>query len=159
MFRSGSFVANHIDPVSEDQIQPNGVDLTVAYIYDQSSPGSIRTNETQIGDREQLSASSSENILHLDSGSYIVQYGETISIPENHLGFVYPRSSLLRNSCMVNTAVWDAGYTGKGEGLLQAHEPIQIEKNARIAQIVFAKAKHEREYSGQYDHENIDSDA
>ena len=66
------------------------------------------------------------------------------------------RSSLMRNSCMLHTAVWDAGYEGKGEGLLEIHHEIEIEQGARIAQIVFAEADHEGTYDGSYQGENVD---
>ncbi len=62
----------------------------------------------------------------------------------------------MRNSCMLNTAVWDAGYEGRGEGLLQVHHDIQIERGARIAQIVFAEASHDDVYDGSYQGENLE---
>ena len=77
-------------------------------------------------------------------------------IPEGHVGFLYPRSSLLRNSCMLDTAVWDAGYEGRGEGLLEVHHPIELESGARIAQLVLAEAAHEGTYEGSYQGENLE---
>ena len=56
---------------------------------------------------------------------------------------------------MVNTAVWDSGYKGKGESLLQVYKKIDIEKGARIAQIVFCHAKSTGLYSGGYQGENL----
>jgi len=72
-----------------------------------------------------------------------------------HIGFIYPRSSLLRNSCMLDTAVWDAGYEGKGEGLLEVYHDVEIEPGARIAQFVLAEAGHEGTYDGSYQGENL----
>ena len=92
---------------------------------------------------------------HLAPGNYVVRYAEVVSIPEGHVGFLYPRSSLLRNSCMLNTAVWDAGYEGKGEGLLQVGYDIEIEAGARVAQLVLAEAGHTGEYDGDYQGENV----
>jgi dUTP pyrophosphatase len=51
---------------------------------------------------------------------------------------------------MLNTAVWDAGYEGRGEGLLQVHHPIRIELGARVAQFVLAAASHDDVYDGSY---------
>jgi deoxycytidine triphosphate deaminase len=76
-------------------------------------------------------------------------------VPEGHVGFVYPRSSLMRNSCMLNTAVWDAGYEGKGEGLLRVGHEIALETGARIAQFVLATADHEGSYEGSYQGERL----
>jgi len=85
----------------------------------------------------------------------VVRYAEIISVPDDHVGFIYPRSSLMRNACMLNTAVWDAGYEGKGEGLLQVHHDIEIEAGARIAQLVLAEAEAAGTYDGSYQGENL----
>ncbi len=155
MFKAGRFVSQHIDPTAPAQIQPNGVDLTLDEVFTQTSPGAIRTDSKDIGDRNKLIPASNSREYTLEPGGYIVRYNETITIPQNHIGFIYPRSSLLRNSGMLNTAVWDAGYTGRGEGLLQLHHALTIEENARIAQIVLADATHTDTYNGSYQEENL----
>jgi deoxycytidine triphosphate deaminase len=58
---------------------------------------------------------------------------------------------------MLNTAVWDAGYEGRGEGLLEVSHPVEIEHGARIAQLVLAAANHTTEYDGSYQRENLDN--
>ena len=93
---------------------------------------------------------------YLSPGGYILQYAETVSIPEGHIGFILPRSSLMRNGAMLNTAVWDAGYTGRGEGLLQVHHDIELERGARVGQLVLAEADHEGLYDGNYQGERVD---
>ena len=160
MFRSGAFVADHISPTSDDQIQPNGVDLTLDIVFEQLEPGRIGREGKEVGDRvarplEELEEKDPDT-YYLPKGAYVARYGERIAIPEGHVGFVYPRSSLMRNSCMLNTAVWDAGYEGRGEGLLQVHHDVEIERGARIAQLVFAEANHEDVYDGSYQRENLE---
>jgi dUTP pyrophosphatase len=160
MFRSGAFVAEHVEPVASEQVQPNGVDLTVESVAVQQSTGRITTGGKTIGDRtdldpEPLGTDANEEFA-LEPGGYILQYAETISIPEGHVGYVYPRSSLMRNSCMLNTAVWDAGYTGKGEGLLQVHHDVELERGARVAQLVLAEADHDDTYDGSYQGERVE---
>ncbi|WP_135533786.1 MULTISPECIES: deoxyuridine 5'-triphosphate nucleotidohydrolase [Halostella] len=152
MFRSGAFVAEHIGPVDDEQIQPNGVDLTVDAVFEQVEPGRIGRDGKTVGDREDVDPAGDAFVL--SPGGYVLRYGETVKIPSDHVGFIYPRSSLLRNSCMLNTAVWDAGYEGRGEGLLQVHHEIALERDARVAQIVFARANHEHTYDGSYQGEN-----
>ncbi len=154
MFESGAFVAQQLTPIDGSQIQPNGVDLTAAKLYEQTAPGHIGREGKTVGDRTEIAAV--DDTFELAAGAYIVQYGETVHIPDEHIGFIYPRSSLMRNSCMLHTAVWDAGYEGKGEGLLEVHHPIEIEQGARIAQLVFAAADHEGTYDGSYQGENVD---
>jgi len=148
MFRSGPYVASCLSDVDDEQVQPNGVDLTVGDVLEQVEPGHVGTEGKTVGSREPVTADG--DTFRLDSGGYILQYAETIAVPENHVGFLYPRSTLLRNSCMLNTAVWDAGYEGRGEGLLQVHHPIRIERGARVAQFVLAEASHDDVYDGSY---------
>ena len=154
MFRSGRFVAEHLDSVAPEQVQPNGVDLTLDTVFEQVSPGRIGTDGKEIGDREEIDAD--DGVFRLTPGGYVVRYADLIRIPEDHVGFLYPRSSLLRNSCMLHTAVWDAGYEGRGEGLLEVYHDIELEADARIAQLVLAEADHEGTYEGSYHGENID---
>jgi len=148
MFESGPTVAGHVDPVDDDQIQPNGVDLTVDALFEQAEAGRITREGKRVGDRTEIDPE--DGLYRLDPGAYVLRYGERLRIPEDHVGFVYPRSTLLRNSCMLNTAVWDAGYEGRGEGLLQVGHRIEIEPGARVAQFVLAAADHEGQYDGTY---------
>jgi deoxycytidine triphosphate deaminase len=148
MFESGAVVADHVKPVADEQIQPNGVDLTVDALYEQAEPGRIARDGKRVGDRTEID--SEDGFYCLDPGAYVLRYGERLRIPDGHVGFVYPRSTLLRNSCMLNTAVWDAGYEGRGEGLLQVGHRIEIEPGARVAQFVLAEADHEGHYDGTY---------
>ena len=154
MFESGRTVAGHVDPTTSAQVQPNGVDLTLAAVFEQREPGRLVREGKEIGDRRELDADG--GLYALDRGGYIARYAETVRVPDGHVGFVYPRSSLMRNSCMLDTAVWDAGYEGKGEGLLEVHHPVELERGARIAQLVLARADHEETYDGSYQGENLD---
>jgi dUTP pyrophosphatase len=168
MFESGADVARALEAAGADlapaQVQPNGVDLTLGTAYEQTEPGHIGRDGKTVGDRTPLSdegedrdgnGDENDTVYRFEPGAYVVEYGEPVRIPEGHVGFVYPRSSLLRNSCMLNTAVWDAGYEGVGEGLLQVGRPITIERDARIAQLVLAEAAHEDTYDGAYQGEGL----
>lgn len=159
MFESGAFVAEHVEPVGDAQIQPNGVDLTVETVFEQREPGRIGTDGKTIGERRECEHEERDQespaVYTLSPGGYVARYAEVIAIPDDHVGFVHPRSSLLRNSCMLDTAVWDAGYEGRGEGLLEVHHEIEIERGARIAQLVLARAEHEETYAGGYQGENV----
>ena len=177
MFRSGAFVSEHVDPTDDDQVQPNGVDLRLAAVFEQREPGRITRDGKEIGTRQERQTEESVtqgvtewpsgrsprggeegDAYYLPRGGYVVRYAETVHIPEGHIGFIYPRSSLMRNSCMLNTAVWDAGYEGKGEGLLQVHHDVEIERGARVAQLVLAEAGHGTTYDGSYQGENLNLD-
>jgi len=153
MFKSGRFVADQLDDVRDSQVQPNGVDLTLETVFEQTEPGRIGREGKHVGERRELDTV--DGTFQLDPGGYVVRYADTVRIPEGHVGFLYPRSSLLRNSCMLDTAVWDAGYEGRGEGLLEVFCEIELERGARIAQLVLAEAAHETRYDGTYQHENV----
>jgi deoxycytidine triphosphate deaminase len=154
VFRSGAFVADHVSPLDDDQPQPNGVDLTVAAVLVQQEPGRIGREGKTVGDRRPVD--DRDGVYHLDPGGYVVRYAETVRVPEGHVGFILPRSSLLRNSTALDTAVWDAGYEGRGEGLLRVCHPIEIEAGARIGQFVLAAASHEGTYEGTYQGERVE---
>jgi dUTP pyrophosphatase len=157
MYRSGSFVAQHVSPVTDEQVQPNGVDLTLEAVLEQVEPGRLGRDGKTIGERQAVEfADADAETVHLEPGGYVLQYAETVHIPDAHVGFIYPRSSLMRNSCMLNTAVWDAGYEGKGEGLLQVHHPIELERGARVAQLVLSEGDHDGTYDGSYQGERTD---
>jgi len=155
MFKSGQFVADHLGELRDSQIQPNGVDLTLGAIFEQVEPGRIGRDSKTIGQRRELDAE--DGIYRLDPGGYVVGYADRVCVPEGHVGFLYPRSSLLRNSCMLDTAVWDTGYEGRGEGLLEVYHDVELEAGARIAQFVLADASHRERYDGTYQREGVDS--
>ncbi|WP_435094879.1 deoxyuridine 5'-triphosphate nucleotidohydrolase [Halorubrum sp. N11] len=157
MFDSGATVGAALDAggadLSDAQRQPNGVDLTVGAVFEQTEPGSVRRDGKQVGEREELDTE--DGAYRLEPGTYVVRYGEPVRIPADRIGFVLPRSTLLRNSCTIDTAVWDAGYEGVGEGRLDVGHAIAIEPGARIAQLVFAAADHDGTYDGDYQGEGL----
>jgi dUTP pyrophosphatase len=156
MFRSGAFVAEHVSPTDDDQVQPNGVDLTLGAVYEQIEPGHLGRSGKTVGERRPVDPAEEDvPTYRLDPGGYVAEYAERIRIPEGHVGFVLPRSSLMRNSSMLHTAVWDAGYEGRGEGLLEVHHELAVERGARFAQFVLAAADHEGTYEGDYQGERL----
>lgn len=151
-FASGRELAHWFDGLDEDQIQPNGIDLTAGKLYTPGN-GRITKNGKTVGARVELEPT--EDFWIVDE-PVIVEYGEEIYIPDDMIGFVFPRSTLMRNGCELHTAVWDSGYRGIGEGLLVPHVPIDIEQGARIAQIVMARSDPGGTYNGDYQHERLD---
>jgi dUTP pyrophosphatase len=96
--------------------------------------------------------------LHLSPGSYVVTYNEIVHLPKNVMAMGAPRSSLLRCGVTVHMAIWDAGYSGRSQSLLVVYNPqgFQIQKNSRLAQLVFVELADETEaYNGAYQGENI----
>lgn len=96
---------------------------------------------------------------HLDpEAAYIIEYGEEIHIPDDHVGRIYPRSRLMRSGGMLFTALWDPGYEGRGEGQLFVKNPsgMVLEQGMRIGQMVFEKTEAlDDSYDGTHQGENL----
>ena len=139
----------------ELQYQPAGTDLTVARIEKLTDSGRIDFDNS----RREIAQGEEVSPGKLDGGeAYRVTYNEKISVPPDAIGLVFPRSSVMRNGCHLVTAVWDPGYEGRGQGLLQVLNPagVVLEENARVAQMIFLEMAQEVEegYSGEYQGEN-----
>lgn len=175
MFKSGDFVAQYIEPhdgseLDKEQIQPNGVDLRIdkilalrgiSILSDDDYTKTLRREAArkdtdEMEEKTQDIVNSDEIYLLSPDSGYVVVYNEIIRIPEDCIGFVFPRSRLLRNGCHLNTAVWDSGYEGRGEGALMVNKSLYVETNMRIGQIVFADAESFGQYEGHAQGERIE---
>ena len=143
----------------EKQLQPNGIDLTLREIALPQSAGKIAINDSQrlVSDLAPL-VFDGLDFIDLIPGAYIITFNEIVHLPQNIMALARPRSSLLRCGVTVNTAVWDAGYSGRSQSLMVVYNPqgFRLQKNARIVQIIFFKLTEETEgYHGAYQGENI----
>ena len=98
-----------------------------------------------------------DEYYRLTRGPYVVQYSEKIQVPEDSVGFVLPRSRLIRSNNDLSTAVWDAGYEGRGEGGLNIRSLTFLEKGMRIGVFVLADAETNQMYDGSHQQENLDN--
>jgi len=142
----------------EQQLQPNGIDLTLREVALLQSPGRIVVADSQrlVSDLAPLVFDSS-GYLDLMPGAYSITYNEIVHLPENIMALATPRSSLLRCGVTVNTAVWDAGYSGRSQSLMVVYNPqgFRLQRNARIIQLVFLRLTQATEgYQGTYQGEN-----
>ena len=146
-----------VDP--EEQIQPNGVDLTLREVAMLQSPGKIAVANSQrvVSDLSPL-VFDGLGFIDLMPGVYSITYNEIVHMPNDVMALATPRSSLLRCGVTVNTAVWDAGYSGRSQSLMVVYNPqgFRVQRNARIIQLVFLQLTRETEgYQGTYQGENI----
>ena len=144
----------------EEQVQPNGFDLTVHEVALLQSPGKIAVENSQrlVSDLAPL-VFDGLGFIDLMAGAYIITYNEIVHLPKNIIALATPRSSLLRCGVTVNTAVWDAGYSGRSQSLMIVYNPqgLRLQRNARIVQLIFLELTQETEgYHGAYQGENID---
>ncbi|MBA7520228.1 dCTP deaminase, dUMP-forming [subsurface metagenome] len=143
----------------EEQVQPNGIDLTLREVSMLQSSGKIAAMDSQrlVSDVAPL-VFDGLNFIDLMPGAYIITYNEIIHLPKNVMALATPRSSLLRCGVTINTAVWDAGYSGRSQSLMVVYNPqgFRLQRNARIVQLVFLQLTRETEgYRGAYQGENI----
>ncbi len=145
---------------AEEQVQPNGVDLTLRQVAMFSSSGVIgRTNqERRLSDTAPLTFDGLGD-MELISGPYLVTFNEIVNLPPDVMAIGQPRSSLLRCGVAIHNAVWDAGYSGRSEALLVVHNPhgFRLQQGARLMQLVFfTLAVPDAEgYRGRYQGENL----
>ncbi|MFC1981894.1 deoxyuridine 5'-triphosphate nucleotidohydrolase [Chloroflexota bacterium] len=156
--REPPLVEGYID--LETQVQPNGIDFTLREVALLQTPGTISISNSQrvVSDLAPL-VFDGTGYIDLMPGAYIILYNEIVHLPNNVMALAKPRSSLLRCGVTIDTAVWDAGYSGRSQSLMVVYNPqgFRLQKNARIAQMVFFKLTGDTEgYDGTYQGENID---
>jgi dUTP pyrophosphatase len=144
----------------EEQLQPNGVDLTLRQVALPQSSGRVTVENSQrlLPELAPL-VFDGMGFLDLMPGVYIITYNEIVHLPRNVMALARPRSSLLRCGVNVGTAVWDAGYSGRSQSLMVVYNPqgFRLQKNARIIQLIFFKLGQKTEgYKGIYQGENIE---
>ncbi len=142
----------------EQQVQPNGIDLTLREVALLQSSGKIAVSDRLVPDLAPL-VFDGLGFIELMPGPYIITYNEIVHLPKNIMALARPRSSLLRCGVTVGTAVWDAGYSGRSQSLMVVYNPqgFRLQRNARIIQLIFFELTRETEgYQGAYQGENID---
>ena len=145
-------------PDRQSQIQPNGVDITLEAVSSFNNAGTIAISNADrvLPDTVELPFDDS-GAIHLAPGPYHVRFNEIVALPDWLMAYARPRSSLLRSGVALHTAVWDAGYSGRGASLLVVYNPagFRVYKNARIAQLVFHSLSTATSsgYAGAYQHE------
>jgi len=143
----------------EQQLQPNGFDITLRDIASLNTRGQIGVDnaQRQLPDLAPL-AFDREGFIEVTPGIYMITYNEIVHIPTHLMALARPRSSLLRCGVNIGTAVWDAGYSGRSQSLMQVLNTrgFRVQKNARVAQLVFMTLSAETEgYAGKYQNENL----
>ena len=140
------------------QLQPNGIDLTLRDVFTIEGVGVIPVDNA---DRKlssiELKPYDTNGRIHLNEGIYLITYNEVVSLPKDVMALGRTRSSLLRCGAAIHTAVWDAGYSGRSQSLLNVYnkDGITLEKNARLMQLVFFRLSAATDgYKGIYQNEN-----
>ena len=144
----------------DEQLQPNGFDLTLRDASRLTSGGSMGAglDQREVSDTEPI-AFDTDEWLRLIPGPYLLTFNEVVNLPLDLMALGRTRSSLLRSGASLHTAVWDAGYRGRSQALLIIHHPdgYRVQKNARLLQLVFFHLARpvSQGYQGRFLGENI----
>jgi dUTP pyrophosphatase len=153
-----NLISNYIN--LEIQLQPASFDLTLGEVYLLTSSGSINFSNKERKLPKYKKIEFKKNWLKLKRGTYLIVFNEIIKMPNDLIGFLRPRSSLIRSGASIFSSLWDPGYRGKSSSLLVVFNKngLKVKKNARVAQIVFVKLSKatKKIYSGIYQKERIE---
>jgi dUTP pyrophosphatase len=144
----------------EQQLQPNGFDLSLREICNLVSPGSIgaEPDGRELSGLEPLLFDSG-GWLQVAPGPYLITFNEVVNLPLDVMALGRPRSSLLRSGVSIHTAVWDAGYRGRSQSLMVVHHSggYRVQRDARLMQLVFFQLSTavSQGYQGRFQSENI----
>lgn len=122
--------------IEQENISQHGIDLNVISINKIKGPGLIPSKGKTVLGRYDNEVLDEFNVWRLSPGSYDVTFSQGCSIPADLMLLIRQRSSLLRNGAIIHSSVFDAGFTTYNIGTIMIlNEPLDIEFNARIAQI------------------------
>ncbi len=150
-------VESYID--LDRQLQPNGIDLTLREVALLQTGGRITaSNDQRIVSILAPLVFDGLGFVDLVPGAYLITLNEVVHLPLDLMALARPRSSLLRCGVTVNTAVWDAGYSGRSQALLVVYnnQGFRLQRNASVMQLVFFRLTQATDgYCGVYQNENI----
>ena len=147
-------------PSLDQQLQPNGFDLTLCQVARLTSAGYMGNGPDQRGLSDTMRLEFDlQGWLHLAAGSYLITFNEVVNLPLDLMALGRPRSSLLRSGVSIHTAVWDAGYRGRSQALLGVYNPhgYRVQQDARMLQLVFFRLEQplNQGYQGRFLGENL----
>lgn len=125
-------------PITKQNIAQHGIDLNVIEISAiEESEGFIPAEgKTVLPVYRQVPFFGNTTTWHLKPGMYDVVFAQGCNIPADQMLLIRQRSSLLRCGAFICSNVYDAGFKTDNIGtMLTVVNPINIEYNARIAQI------------------------
>ena len=99
-----------------------------------------------------IDLSISEDVYLPKGASFNVLFNETVALPENVFSTFNIRSSYSRKGVFASTGIYDPGYEGSLGCTLynMGSEPIHIEANTRVGQMLFFIADAASQYAGQW---------
>lgn len=143
----------------EDGIQQQGIDLRIDKLFKLDgvgavtiSSGTVLPKSTEVHPLRYTGQGKFNGAIigwMLAPGVYDIEFLEGIVIPNNRVGSLKTRSSLVRQGSYIKSGAFDAGFiTEKGGAMLYVYRNIIIEKGARVCQLMVDES---REVGNTYD--------
>lgn len=158
LIENRSLISDYID--MDRQLQGAGFDLTVGEIEiiseTQENRGYIDFSNRKRKLPELNTLDTGDMCWNIEKGGYyLVRVNEVIKLPPFLIAEFRPRSSLMRMGGDIVSAWVDPGYHGRLQFGLVAYSSFIVEKNARVAQIIFIKTDTYKLYEGRYQNEGL----
>lgn len=125
----------------------------VTFAWIEGRIGKVLKDRTELANYTPISITSLDGVEGwlLYTGTYDIVFNEGCKIPENRVGLIRQRSSLLRNGTVLHSSVFDPGFETDEMGtVMVVTESIFIEKDARVAQMYFHECTPAEKYAGQW---------
>lgn len=137
------------------QQQPCGIDLTLRRVSKWTSAACIDFDNTnrKAAKISTVAFDITSQEIALQPGAYLIDFNETVQIPLNCMGSIFPRSSLWRSGVSIAAGVVDAGYEGAMGALMEVKNPhgVVLCQNAKLVQLVIEELNTSVDgYSGIY---------
>jgi len=127
-----------LENVSLNNVQGAGVDLEIEKLYEINSNSYLGVDRRELPEVDEVD----KNPFVLSPNAYYLGLTkEKVNVPNDLVAFMLPRSTLFRSGVSLRTAVIDPGYRGALTVGIKNETDFEftLEKNARIAQVVFSK--------------------
>jgi dUTP pyrophosphatase len=156
-----------ISPVTEEQIQPNGIDLELDKIFSLITlskalrPGERDVEEKQLGlflSKDDVEGSFSNPVQPYDDKHFLlhkfipyrVETKQYVELPEGVCAKIIGRSTLNRNGVIVLSSLYDSGYKNYAGFTIYPFLNVVLEVGVRVAQMIFFESETAHLYDGQY---------
>jgi len=135
-------------------VQQNGIDLCVSKISILTSPLILTQKSREISMQFPLDAKEDRFSLKKLT-PYLVETLEYISVPKNVCALLIQRSTLNRSGIQILSSWYDSGFQNYGGATIYPFMDAEIEKGARIVQVIFFEAESASEYKGIYKNDSM----
>lgn len=134
------------------QIQPNAVDVRLDRVWIIHGRFTLSDDEkVNAEDKQEYILSGSNDWFLLPKGMYEFQFKGIVRISSDEVGWVIPRSTLVRNGVFLQSGLYDSGYHGSiGAGVYVGGSSFKVKRGTRVGQLLIAKADAVGAYNGSY---------